>query len=114
MFFVVFYKYITIKKGDVGMSVLSKRKTKRKAHWPLRILVIAGVAFLFIQIWRTQDQLNKTQQENQGIQESIQKQTVYNEDLAAQMEDKDAILERKANEAGFYLPGQQIYMETAG
>lgn len=96
------------------MSARTARKAKRKANWPLRILVIAGIAFLFIQIWRTQDQLSKTQQENQAIIDSINKQIVYNEDLAAQMDDVDAILEREANEAGFYLPGQQIYMEAAG
>ena len=96
------------------MSSRSARKVKRKANWPLRILVIAGVAFLFIQIWRTQDQLSKTLQESQLIKDNINKQMVYNEDLSAQMDDVDAILEREANEAGFYLPGQQIYMETAG
>ena len=96
------------------MSKRATRKVKKKANWPLRILVIAGVAFLFVQIWRTQDQLSKTQQENQDILDRINKQIVINEDLSAQMEDVDSILEREANEAGFYLPGQQIYMESAG
>lgn len=96
------------------MRSRSARKAKKKANWPLRILVIAGVAFLFIQIWRSQNQLSAKQEERDLVFESIHKQTVLNEDKAAQMEDADAILERKANEAGFYLPGQQIFMETDG
>lgn len=95
-------------------AVRSTRKSKKKANWLLRVLVIAGIAFLFIQIWRTQDQLNTTQGINQTVQDEIHKQTVINEDLSAQKEDADIILERKANEAGYFLPGQQIYLEGTG
>ena len=93
------------------MRTRSVRKVRRKANWPLRILIVAGVAFLFIQLWRSQDQLSAKLEEKEQLSENIRKQTVLNEDLEAQKEDSDAILEKKANEAGFYLPGQQIYME---
>lgn len=96
------------------MRTRSARKVKKKANWPLRILVLVGVAFLFIQIWRTQDQLTQKLQEQMQLEDDIHTQKVINEDLAAQKEDADAILESKANEAGYFAPGQQIFLESAG
>ena len=92
----------------------SVHKVKKKANWPLRILVLAGVAFLFIQLWRSQDQLAKKQQEKLQVENDIHTQMVINEDLTAQKEDADATLEDKANEAGYFEPGQQIFFESAG
>ncbi|MBE6806523.1 MAG: hypothetical protein E7527_00710 [Ruminococcaceae bacterium] len=97
------------------MKARSARKVKKKANWPLRILAIAGVAFLFIQIWRTQDQLSTTEQKNQAIMESINKKTIHIEDLTAQTQgDQSSALEQKAYDAGFCKPGQKVIEEEAG
>ena len=97
------------------MKARSARKVKKKANWPLRILAIAGVAFLFIQIWRTQDQLSQTEQKSLNLQKDIANKTIIIEDLQYQVDgDQSLTLEHKAYEAGFCRPGQQVIEEAAG
>lgn len=98
------------------MKARSARKVKKKANWPLRILVIAGVAFLFVQIWRSQDQLKSAEEMDLKYQEDIQKQAIEIENLTDTINggDVNSILESEANELGYYKNGQQIYRESAG
>lgn len=91
----------------------SKRSAK-KANWALRILLVAVAAFLFLKLVQLHVQLEDKQQQLIDLNNSISHQTLINEDLTEQAENAEDILEREANDAGLYLPGQQIYQGSAG
>ena len=96
----------------------SARRTTKKRNWAVRLLLVAFTAFLFIKLVQVHVQMEDKQQELIDQKDSIYKYTLFNEDLKEQLAnanaDADEYLERQANEAGLYLPGQQIYQSTAG
>ena len=92
----------------------TKAKSKPKTSWAMRILLIAVAAFLFLKLVQLHVQLEDKQNQLIGLNNSINHQMLINEDLSEQAENADDILEREANDAGLYLPGQQIYQGSAG
>ncbi len=90
------------------------QKTKKKANWAVRIVLVAVAAFLFLKLVQLHVQLEEKQQQIDAMNESIKTQTLINEDLAEQITHADEYLERQANEDGLCLPGQQIYQSSAG
>lgn len=92
----------------------AKRYSKKKTNWALRILLIAVAAFLFLKLVQVHIQLEEKQQQLTALYNSKNHQTLINEDLTEQAENADDILEREANEAGLFKPGQQIYQGSAG
>lgn len=96
------------------MSVRAKKRANKKTNWVLRILLIAVAAFLFLKLVQLHVQLEDKQQQLIELNNSINHQTLLNEDLAERAENAEDILEREANDAGLYMPGQQIYQGSAG
>ncbi len=98
------------------MSSRARAKTRsaKKANWAVRILLIAVAAFLFLKLVQVHVQLEDKQQQLIDLNNSINHQVLINEDLTEQTENAEDILEREANDAGLYLPGQQIYQGSAG
>ena len=90
------------------------RRTTKKRNWAVRVLVVAVAAFLFLKLVQLHVQMEEKQQQIVDMNNSIHKQMLINEDLGEQIANADEYLERKANEAGLYLPGQQIYQNAAG
>lgn len=96
------------------MSARAKKRSNKKTNWALRILLVAVAAFLFLKLVQLHVQLEDKQQQLIDLNNSISHQTLINEDLTEQAENAEDILEREANDAGLYLPGQQIYQGSAG
>lgn len=96
------------------MSVRAKKRANKKTNWVLRILLIAVAAFLFLKLVQLHVQLEDKQRQLIELNNSINHQTLLNEDLAERAENAEDILEREANDAGLYMPGQQIYQGSAG
>ena len=98
------------------MSVRSrtKKSAKKRSNIALRLMLIAVAAFLFIKLVQMHVQIRETEQKWIDLNNSINHQTLINEDLSQREADADDILEREANEAGLYMPGQQIYQGSAG
>lgn len=92
----------------------SARRTTQKRNWAFRLLLVAVSAFLFIKLVQLHVQMEDKQQQISNLNDSIYKQALINEDLSEQIANADEYLERQANEAGLYLPGQQIYQNVAG
>lgn len=92
----------------------TKKRTGKRANWALRILLIAVAAFLFLKLVQVHVQMEDKQKQLIELTNSINHQTLINEDLAEQSENAEDILEREANDAGLYMPGQQIYQGSAG
>ena len=83
---------------------------KKKVNWPVRILLVAAVLFLFVKVVQVNAQLA----EKQGIIDSLavekEKAVVYIEDLKEKIEgDFAGYLEKKLREEGFVRPNDQIY-----
>ena len=94
--------------------------TRRKAvhrvgnrrAWATRFLLVALSAFLFLKAVQLHGQLRAKQLEVAATEQAIQKQEAINEDLNNQL-DSDALdesLRNEANENGYYLNGEQIYV----
>lgn len=96
-----------------GRAKSARQKTK-KQNWVLRVLLVAVTAFLFVKVVQLHVQMENKEQQIAQLNDSIYKQTLINEDLEEQKSNVDKYLERQANEAGKYLPGQQIYQSAAG
>lgn len=95
----------------------AKKTTKISANgrlWVIRILLIAFVLFVFIKAVQLHGQIEKKELANAELDNKILMQNVINEGLADQVEHADEHLEHKANENGYYAPGQQIYQNEAG
>lgn len=98
----------------MSVRTRAKKRSNQKANWLMRILLVAIAAFLFLKLVQLHVQLEEKQQQLIELNNSISHQTLINEDLAEQAENADDILEREANDAGLYMPGQQIYQGSAG
>ena len=96
-----------------GRTKATRQKTKKR-NWVLRILLVAVTAFLFVKGVQLHVQMENREQQIAQLNDSIYKQTLINEDLEEQNSNVAKYLERQANEAGKYLPGQQIYQSAAG
>ena len=92
----------------------SARRKNQKRNWAVRLLLVAFTAFLFVKLVQLHVQMEDKQQQITDLNDSIYKQALINEDLGEQIANADEYLERQANEAGLYLPGQQIYQNAAG
>ncbi len=90
------------------------RRVKKKANWALRLVLVAFAAFLFLKLVQVHMQMNEKQQQYATLQDDIRKQTLIVEDLGEQIANADDYLERRANENGLVLPGQQVYQSSAG
>lgn len=92
----------------------AKKSTNKRSNIALRLMLIAVAAFLFIKLVQMHVQIQETEQKWIDLNNSINHQTLINEDLSQREADADENLERKANEAGLVRPGQQIYQGSAG
>ena len=82
--------------------------------WVIRVLLIAFALFVFIKAVQLYGQLEQKQLTVAELKNQKQMQYVINEGLADQIEHADDYLEHKANENGYYAPGQQVYQNEAG
>ena len=82
--------------------------------WVIRVLLIAFALFVFIKAVQFYGQLEQKQLAVAELESQKQMQYVINEGLADQIEHADDYLEHKANENGYYAPGQQVYQNEAG
>ncbi len=93
-------------------------KTRRRAAnthgWVWRVVLLAFAAFLFVKVVQMYVQIDEKGKQLAQVQDNIVKQTLIIEDLKEQIDNADDYLERYANEAGWVLPGQQIYQNSAG
>lgn len=80
----------------------------------VRLLLIALVLFVFLKAVQLYGQLKQKRLSLESLNNQIQTQTVYNEGLMDQVNNADEYVEHKANEDGYYMPGQQIYQNEAG
>lgn len=95
----------------------TKRAAKPVAHrrgWIVRILLLALALFLFLKALQLYGQLQEKQLAMEDLSNRIETQIVINEGLADQVDNADDYLEHKANEDGYYAPGQQVYQNEAG
>lgn len=97
---------------------MAKKKTTEKSTsgraLVIRLLIIALVLFVFIKAVQLYSQLQQKERVLSDLDGRIQTQLVVNEGLTDQAEHADDYLEHKANENGYYAPGQQIYQNEAG
>ncbi len=92
----------------------TKQRKAAARGWLWRVFLVVFAAILFVkgvQLYVQQEEKNR---QLAAVQDSIIKQTLINEDLQEQIDNVDDYVERYANEAGFVLPGQQIYQSTEG
>ena len=95
---------------------MTKRKAVRRVGnrraWAVRFLLIALSAFLFLKAVQLHGQLRAKQLEVAATEQAIQKQEAINEDLNNQLDSDvlDESLRNEANENGYYLNGEQIYV----
>ena len=92
----------------------ARKRPVKKVNWMMRILLVAIAAFLFLKLVQLHVQMEDKQQQLIELNNSISHQTLINEDLTKQAANAEDILEREANDAGLYMPGQQIYQGSAG
>ena len=92
----------------------SAKTSGNRRAWVWRILLIAFALFVFIKAVQLYDQLEQKRLADAELGNKIQTQKVINEGLADQVEHAEDYLEHKANENGYYVPGQQIYQNEAG
>ena len=92
----------------------TQKRSKKKANWVLRCLLILVAAFLFLQFVQMHVQLKEKKLEWIELNNSINRQELINEDLEEQGANAEQIVEREANDSGLYMPGQQIYQGSAG
>ena len=96
------------------MSSRTKRRNKKKANWLLRIMLVAGAAFLILHILQSAVQLSEKYKEVQEMDQMVYNQGLINEALSAQLDHTDEICEQKANEEGMYQSGQQVFQRGEG
>ena len=96
------------------MSSRAKRRSKKKVNWLLRIMLVAGAAFLILHILQSAVQLSEKYKEVQAMDQMVYNQGLINEALSAQLDHTDEICEQKANEEGMYKSGQQIFQRGEG
>ena len=95
---------------------MTKRKAVRRVGnrraWATRFLLVALSAFLFLKAVQLHGQLRAKQLEVAATEQAIQKQEAINEDLNNQLDSDvlDESLRNEANENGYYLNGEQIYV----
>ena len=80
----------------------------------VRLLLIALLLYVLLKAVQLYGQLEQKRLALEKIHSQIQTQTVYNEGLMDQVSNSDEYVEHKANEDGYYMPGQQIYQNEAG
>lgn len=90
------------------------KKTVSRRGLIVRLLLIALVLFVFIKAVQLYGQLEQKQLTLANLNNQIETQKVHNEGYADQVNNGDDYLEHKANEDGYYAPGQQIYQNEAG
>ena len=95
---------------------MTKRKAVRRVGnrraWATRFLLVALSAFLFLKAVQLHGQLRAKQLEVAAPEQAIQKHEAINEDLNNQLDSDvlDESLRNEANENGYYLNGEQIYV----
>lgn len=95
----------------------TKRAAKPASNrrgWIVRALVIVLALFLFLKVVQLYGQLQEKKLAMTDLDGRIETQKVINEGLADQVDNADDYLEHKANEDGYYAPGQQVYQNEAG
>lgn len=84
------------------------RRVGNRRAWAVRFLLVALAVFLFLKAVQLRGQLDAKASESAAVDEKIRAQAVANEGYEEQLEDVDGIKEHNANDAGYYLPGQQV------
>ena len=92
----------------------TSRHSVNRRSWAVRFLLIAFAVFLFLKAVQIYGQIREKRQAMADYDARIQTQIVVNEGLADQVDNADDYLEHKANEEGYYLPGQQVFQNEAG
>lgn len=85
-----------------------------RRSWLVRILLVVLALFLFLKAVQLYGQLQEKRLAMAELDSRIETQIVINEGLADRAENADDYLEHKANEDGYYAPGQQVYQNEAG
>ncbi len=97
------------------MATKKSAKTSINSRgWVIRILLIALALFIFVKAVQLYSQLEQKQLADAELDSKIQTQMVINEGLADQVEHAEDYLEHKANDNGYFVPGQQVYENEAG
>ena len=92
----------------------ANRKPINRTALFIRLLLIALLLFVFIKAVQLYGQLEQKKLELADLMIQTQTQEVINEGLTDQVNNADDYVEHKANEDGYYMPGQQIYQNEAG
>ena len=83
---------------------------KKKVNWPVRVLLVAAVLFLFVKVVQVNAQMAEKQELIDSLKADIETAIVYNEDLAEKNDgDFAGYLEKRLREAGYVFPNDQIY-----
>ena len=90
------------------------RRVRSRRSWAVRFLLIALLAFLFLKAVQLYGQMQEQQRALSTLDGRIATQNAKNEELSVLLEQTDDSMEQKANEDGYYLPGQQVYQSEAG
>ena len=90
------------------------RRVRNRRAWVLRGLLIVLVVFLFLKGVQVYGQIDEKIQAVAEIEEQKRLQKIRNEESLDLLESVEDNLENKANEDGYYLPGQQVYVVDAG
>ena len=92
----------------------TSRHSSKQRSWAVRLALIVLAVYLFLKAVQIYGQIREKREAMADYDARIQTQIVVNEGLADQVDNADDYLEHKANEDGYYLPGQQVFQNEAG
>lgn len=92
----------------------AKRRTKKRANWALRILLVALFAFVAFEAVRLCSEIMDTQQQLNEIASANALKEANNESKEQLKNNVEDILKNEAYDSGHYRPGQQIFQRGEG
>lgn len=87
----------------------AKKRTRRKANWLMRIMIVALAAFALLKLLQLQMQINEKQEQIEELQTAIDTARLYNEDLTEKNEHFEQYLEQQLREDGYVYTNDQVY-----
>ncbi len=87
-------------------------KSKRRQNTSgivIRVIIVAGVAFLFFKLLQLQVQLNDKKAEIAALEQRKAVAEIYNEDLQNKVDNFDDNLEQHLRGNGYVGPNDQVY-----
>ncbi len=90
------------------------KRTKKKVHWLIPLVVVAVIAFVFVKMVQLQVQLDEKQGEFNALQDQIAVTKIQNEDLAAKNDslDTDKGQKQQLYDYGYVNDNDQVYVYT--